>query len=85
MPQEQSNRRILSHIQRAVIEKTVTEDIGELLDDTGYVADNMSYTWDKEKGVLIAELYSDNGGAIEFYEVRPVVSYVGNGRHSDDA
>ena len=85
MPKEQSNRRILSHDERAGIEKIILEDIGELFDEVGYVSDNVSYTWDAEKQVLIAEKYSDNGSAIEFYEVRPVVSYVGNGRYSDDA
>lgn len=84
MPKEQSNRRILSNEERAGIEKTITTHIGDFFDEIGPVADNMSYTWDKEKGVLIAEKYSDNGGIIEFYEVRPVVSYVGNGRYTDD-
>lgn len=84
MPQEKTNRRILSHEERSEVEATITKQIGEFFDDIGFVADNFSYTWDSEKHVLIAERYSDNGGAIEFYEVRPVVSYVGNGRYTDE-
>lgn len=84
MPQEKTNRRVLSHDERANVEEIITKHIGEFFDEIGPVADNFSYTWDAEKSVLIAERYSDNGGAIEFYEVRPVVSYVGSGRYTDE-
>lgn len=84
MPQNISNLRILTHDERSEIEAQITSNLGEALDDLGLVTDNLSWTWDREKSVLIVEKYSETGNAIEFYEVRPVVTYVGNGRHTDE-
>lgn len=73
------SRRIVSHEERIAIEKQVLADIGEALAPLAGFETDFGYSYDAEKGVLIVEKYSDLGNPVEFYEVRPVVSYIGQG------
>ena len=81
------SRRVISHTERAELEKRITKDLGETFDDigltTGDKGQTIGYSWDQDKGVLIAEKYSERGNVVEFYEIRPVVSYVGDGSFED--
>ena len=81
MPQEIGNeRRFVGPVDRAKLEAEIASAIGQVMSDNDTGKD-LVFTWDEDKSTIIVERYSELGNVIEFYEVRPIVSYIGDGRY----
>lgn len=81
MPQEIGNeRRFVGPHELTDIESKIAEEIGKLVADVND-SEDFQFSYDEDKKRIIAERVSELGNVIEFFEVRVIVGYIGDGRY----